>query len=372
MSEIDQDLRDRSAAGLDQSAGPRGRRMATVLAGAWRRSPPPLQMSAEALDEITLGLSRSKAGPLAWWRVRHSSLGSSPAGDRLRKAYHSHGLQTALHARNLARIVTRLRAGGVEPVLVKGPAIGRLYPERGLRPFEDLDLCVRPDQHGSASAIVDGWVGERSPVDLHRGFPRLYARSWDDLYSRSQLVTLSGIDVRVLGPEDHLRYLCLHQLKHGLPSPLWLCDIAVALESRPQAFDWDRALGPDPRQADWVACTIGLAHQLLGLPVDDTPVAVRAKGLPGWLARSVLEGWGRQCPPNYRGPELYPKTWDLLAQAPTTIRQYWPSPVAATVHLRMHFSKSPRMPVQVIDGLVRFVRFSLRRALGLRPDPGPH
>src|SRR5262249_46012446 len=250
---------DRSSHGLDELADPRGRRIATVLAGAWRDSARPLEMSPEALDESTLALLRSKAATLAWWRIRNSALRFSPAGDHLRKAYYHHGFLTALHARDLARIVTRLRAGGVEPVLVKGPAIGRLYPERGLRPFDDLDLCIRPDQHGSACEIVDGWVGEHSPVDLHRGFPRLYTRNWDDLYSRSQLVTLSGIDVRVLALEDHLRYLCLHQLKHGASSPVWLCDVAVALESRPQTFDWDCALGPDRRKADWVACTIGLA-----------------------------------------------------------------------------------------------------------------
>src|SRR5262249_2242433 len=156
----------------------------------------------------------------------------SPAADRLRGAYHSHGLQTALHARSLTRIVTRLRAGGVEPVLVKGLAIGRLYAERGLRPFEDLDLCVRPDQHGTASAILNDWAGEFSTVDLHRGFVwgglsqrdrrlgrRLHAPSWDDLYSRSQMATFGGIDVRVLAPEDHLRFICLHQLRHGVPIP---------------------------------------------------------------------------------------------------------------------------------------------------------
>src|SRR5262245_9390096 len=369
MVALDND--DRSSHGLDELADPRGRRIATVLAGAWRHSARPLEMSPEALDEITLALLRSKAAPLAWWRIRNSSLRVSRAGDHLRKAYYHHGFLTALHARDLARIVTRLRAGGVEYVLVKGPAIGLLYPERGLRPFEDLDLCVRPDRHGAASVIVDGWAGEHSPVDLHRGFAQLYTRSWDDLYARSQPLMFSGVEVRVLSPEDHLRYLCLHQLKHGLSSPLWLCDIAVALESRPQTFDWDCALGADHRRGDWVACTIGLAHQLLGVSIDDTPIAGRARTLPRWLVRSVLDGWGRQCSPNYR-PELHPKTWDILTRVPTTIRQYWPSPVAATVHLGMPFGNAPRMPIQVVDGFVRFCRFWVRRALGLRPAPGPN
>jgi hypothetical protein len=345
-----------------------GRQMTAVLAGSWRHSPAPLEMSAAALGQVTMGLLRSKAGALGWWRVRQSSLRTSPAGNRLREAYHNHSLQAALHGHRLSRIVTRLRQGGVEPLLVKGPAIARLYPERGLRPFEDLDFCVRPDQHAAAAAILNTGPEDLSPVDLHRGVTRFYARSWDDVYGRSQLVTFGAIDVRILAPEDCLRFHCLHQLRHGFPTPLWLCDVAVVLESRPAPFDWDLALGSDRRQADWVACTIGLAHQLLGVPVDDTPVAERARHLPKWLVSSVLEGWGRRCPADYQLPALSPDTWDLLARAPETIRQYWPSPVAATVHLRRSFGNFPRMPIQVVDAFARLVRFGFRRLLGRGPD----
>ncbi|MGH7789278.1 MAG: nucleotidyltransferase family protein [Candidatus Binatia bacterium] len=325
-------------------------------------------MSEEDLDDVTHGLLRSKTGSLAWWRVRGSPLRASAAGGRLRSAYENHGFQTAFHAGNLTRVVTRLREGGVEPVLVKGPAIARQYPERGLRPFGDLDLCVRPDQCATAAAILRGWVGEFTPVDLHSGFKELKPRRWDDVYARTQLATFGGIEVRLLAAEDHLRFLCLHLLRHGVPTPLWLCDVAVALESRPPQFDWDLVLGAERRPADWVACTIGLAHCALGATVDDTPAAGRAGRLPRWLVPSVLEGWGKQCPADYQAPELSPDVWSLLARGSATVRQYWPDPVAATVHLRRRFSNSPRMPIQVVDALARLARFSLRRLMGRRPD----
>ena len=344
-----------------------GAHMAAVLTGSWRRSPPPLDMSEETLDDVTLGLLRSKTGALAWWRVRRSSLRTSSAGERLRSAYHHHGFQTALHARNLARVVRRLREGGLDPLLVKGPAIGLLYPERGLRPFGDLDVCVRPDEYAKAAAVLQDWVGGFSPVDLHRGLARHYALGWDAVYGRSRLATFGGIEVRVMGPEDHLRFLCLHQLRHGIPTPLWLCDVAVALESRPENFDWNVALGPDRRRADWVVCTIGLAHRLLGADVDDTPAAGRSRRLPDWLAPSVLEGWGRHCSADYHAPELSPDVWDLVVSAPRTLRQYWPSPVAATVHLKRPFTNSPRMPIQLVDAVGRLMRFCFRRLSGQRP-----
>ena len=357
---------------IDRLAGPRGRRMAAVLAGAWRQTPPPLEMSPEALDDVTLGLLRSKAGALAWWRIRRSSLGTSPAGILLREAYNNHGLMTAVHAGNLTQVMRTLRAGGVDPILVKGPVIGRLYPERGLRPFEDFDLCVRPADFRGAAAILAGWGDAHSPVDLHQGFPEFPEPSWDDVYARSQLITFGGTEVRVPGPEDHLRLLCLHQMRHGMPKPLWLCDVAVVLESRAKTFDWDLALGRDRRQADWVACAIGLANQLLGVSVDDTPVADRAMHLPKWLVSSVLAGWGAQCPADYQPPQLTPNVRGLLARAPQTIRQYWPSPVAASVHLRRPFSNFPRMPIQVVDACWRLVRFSFRRLTGRGPGIDPH
>jgi hypothetical protein len=249
-------------------------------------------------------------------------------------------------------------------MLMKGPAIARLYAEKGLRPFDDLDVCVPQQQYAVALAMLSDWAPGLTPVDLHRGFPPLYARSWDELYNRSQLVPLGGIDVRVLSPEDHLRVLCLHQLKHGAPSPLWLCDVAVALETRPPAFDWDRVLGPNRRQADWVACAIGLAHQILEVPIDDTPVADRAKRLPGWLAPSVLRQWAHQTAADFHGPDTSAPAWRFLAQAPDTVRQYWPNPVAASVHLHVPFNGMPRLPIQVMDAFGRLIRFCVRRMLG--------
>jgi len=344
------------------------RRLVSVVAGAWRRSPPPIEMSAAALERITPGLLRSKTGALGWWRVRNSPLQTSAAASRLRDAYHHHSLQAALHGRNLIRVVTRLRAGSVEPLLMKGPAIARHYAERGLRPFSDLDLSVRPDQYAQALEILRDWTGEFSPVDLHRGFAPLYARSWDEMYARSELVTFGGVGVRVLGPEDHLRVLCLHQLKHGAPSPLWLCDVAVVLEGRAATFDWDRLLGPDRRRADWIACTIGLAYELLGVTIDDTPVVARARRLPRWMVPSVLQEWGRRAAADYESPDARAPTWHFVVRRHETVRQYWPSPLVASIHLHAPLNELPRIPIQAVDACGRLVRFCVRRLRGWEPE----
>jgi hypothetical protein len=103
-----------------------------------------------------------------------------------------------------------LRSAGVEPLLVKGWAVARLYPERGIRPYGDIDLCVRPEQHGVAVAALATLAAEAVVVDLHEGLPQLHRPSLEDVFERSQLVQLGEYDVRILGSEDHLRYMWIH------------------------------------------------------------------------------------------------------------------------------------------------------------------
>src|ERR1044072_8310450 len=56
----------------------RGRLVAQLLAGAWRRLPPPLTHSAEELAEIAPLLLKSGGGALAWCRVRNTDLRAAP------------------------------------------------------------------------------------------------------------------------------------------------------------------------------------------------------------------------------------------------------------------------------------------------------
>jgi Uncharacterised nucleotidyltransferase len=164
-------------------------------------------------------------------------------------------------------------------------------------------------------------------------------------------VSIGDTDVRILGPEDQLHYICLHFLRHGAWRPLWLCDIAAAVEARPENFDWHLCLGDDPLVADWVACAIGLAHQLLEARVDDTPVARRARNLPRWLVPAVLREWEA---PYF---ERHVPTGTLMealrhpASLPRALRVRWRNPVEATIRTRAPMNDLPRLPFQVYNVL---------------------
>jgi hypothetical protein len=268
-------------------------------------------------------------------------------GGLFRAQYRFNSLQAALHERNLKRAITLLRDAGIEPLLLKGWAIARLYPEAGMRPYVDLDLCVLPRDFARASAVLEQGNCDEWRVDLHNGFDKFYETRTDDIFARSRLVKLGDLDVRVLSREDDLRFLCLHLLRHGAVQPLWLCDVALLLDSIRDDFDWERCLTGSTRVADWIACACGLAHQLLGVDVEGTPVSRRAGALPNWLLSTVLEEWGT---PLKTLPQLIiflrdPRSW--LRELPKELPNHWPNPIEATMALRGSFSRTPRLPFQI-------------------------
>src|SRR5438094_3867792 len=265
----------------------KGTLIASVLAGSWRQFSSPLEISAAQLEIATPDLLASGAAALAWKRVGNSNLRSSPAAKELEQAYRLHSLQSAIHERDIQNVLAPLSRAGIDPVLVKGWAVARLYPESGLRPYGDIDLCVNPKQFAAAKAALSNEANQPQ-VDLHRGFAKLDTRSWDELYARSQLLKIEDVEVRVLGPEDHLRALCFHFLREGAWRALWLCDIAIAVESRPADFVWDLFTGRDSKRREWFACSIALAHHLLEADLDGVPEAIAKKRLPGWLVPAVL------------------------------------------------------------------------------------
>ena len=321
----------------------RGARVARLLSGAWRSSTPNLFRAPDDLAEITPLLLRSGAAGLAWRMIRNSAVRGSSAARQLQQAYRLYSLEAALHQRRLRQVIPVLRSFGAEPVLVKGWAIARFYAEPGLRPYCDLDLCVLPQHYAAARAALKSPETGGGTVDLHLGFGKFYERQTDQVFTRSQLVSLDGIDVRVLGAEDNLRFLCLHLLRHGAIRPLWLTDIAVLLETITGDFDWDRCLSGSRRHAKWVACAIGLAHHLLGADVHGIPVEARVKRLPSWLVPPVLKGWGTPC----ETPRQVASVLGHPIELSRELLHHWPNPIEATMTVEGSFNELPRLPYQL-------------------------
>ncbi len=334
-----------------------GELVAAVLTGGWRPDPPPPSLSPAALAEITPFLLKTGSGGLGWWRIRHSELRTSAAALRLKHAYISNVVKAELQERQIVEAFALLRSADIEPLLGKGWAVARLYPSAGLRSYTDIDLCVPAQERSRAASSLTDFIAEGCWLDLHTQF-RPLDRAVEELYLHSRLVRLGEVQVRVLGPEDQLRLLCLHMLYHAAFRPVWLCDLGLALESWPPDFDWDYFLSGKPRHSDWVLCALGLAHQLLGATLPNNPsLASRGDRLPSWLAPSVLEQWGKIEHYMYSLPmatHLRQRRGVLRA-----LRLRWPHPISATVRLGGPFNELPRLPFQVGECLRRTARFLL-------------
>ncbi len=272
--------------------------------------------------------------------------------ESLHAAYRMHALQGAVHEQQISLVVPLLREAGVEALLAKGWAATRLYPEPGLRPYGDLDLFVRPEQHTVArQALV---AGAPAPVDLHRGLADLDDHELEDVFARSRLVSLCDVEVRIPSAEDHLRLLCLHALRHGFSRALWLCDIAAALETRPADFDWDRLLAGDRRRSEAVVAALGLARAVLGAEPGTTPITARVQRLPPWLIPATLRQWGKGSGLREPMSSFLRRPRGALAE----LRKHWPNPIEGTMGVGAPWNAWPRLPFQLAHALLRAVRFA--------------
>lgn len=271
-----------------------GRLLANLLEGSWRSEPPKPALDEHQLAAILPFLATSGPAGLAWRKIRGTTLASTAVAGMLQATRRVQAVDGAIRESHLVRLLSR-ELRDADPILVKGWAHARLYPEANLRPYGDIDLYVRPERLDEARRACD----TAELIDPDRAVPidvqtvqDLPERSWDELYRRSRVFELGGCAVRVLGREDALRAACLHLLRHCGSNPLWLCDVAVMVEALPADFDWDYCLWGQAHRTQWVLAVIRLANQLLGADTSRCPEVVRGRALPGWFAKTVLERWG--------------------------------------------------------------------------------
>jgi hypothetical protein len=339
----------------------RGRSVAALLTGAWRASPPPLALAPAEIARVAPLVLATGAGAIAYWRLRSAGLQALPEADPFRQAYRLHTLEVAVQESRLPEAFARLRAAGIEPVLGKGWAVARHYPESGLRPYGDIDLFVLPDGYAAAAAALRVEGAAPLSVDLHSGWPDLDDRDPAGVLARSRTASLGGVDVRTFGPEDHLRLVSLHALRHGLERPLWLCDVAALVEGRPRDFDWDYFRKGEARRSEAITCALSLAARVLGADLGGAPPEMVGRAVPAWLEPAVLRQWGKGSV-RRRNIEQYLK---LPVATLRELPRHWPNPLLATMGLGAPFNELPRLPFQLAYAGARAVN-AVRRMWGRR------
>jgi hypothetical protein len=315
----------------------------------------PANLSLADFDVVTPLLYDSGAAGLGWWRVRDTELSKTSSGKLLHQAFRLLTLQARIHEQHIQKVFRSLRASNIEPILIKGWSVARRYPQIGLRPFGDIDLLIRPQQHLQAA-----WIGESGNLrdcstDFHPGAFELADRSVEGLFARSRLVRCDDEQVRVLSDEDQFALSAIHFLKHAAWRPLWLCDLALFLESMSAEFDWQLCLGTDERRANWILSAVALARDLLGAAISNERINQLAVS-PDWLVESVLRNWEepftvKHEPHNHAAPILsYLRSPRGLLK---DLRCRWPNPIQATVTVNGTFGSRRRRRYQFRNCLQR-------------------
>lgn len=268
-------------------------------------------------------------------------------------------LQVRMAEKRAVRAFELFRAAGIEPILIKGIAAGRYYPESQPRVAIDMDLAVAEHEFDRAFTIVVEHASEGLAIDVHRELRHLDTVAWDDLFAHSVEWELEGGAIRILRPEDHLRVLCVHWLTDGASNKERLWDIYYAVANRPPDFDWYRALDiVEPNRRRWIVCAIGLAHRYLGLDLTDTPIADEARDLPAWLVRTVEREWASET--KFVPLEQAFDKGELLKQLPRRLR---PDPIWATIQMNGSFDARTRVFYQIGSFFAR-IPGSMRRIFG--------
>lgn len=228
--------------------------------GIWRQLSDPVDQSSFLEAAV-----RHRVRPLLAWQLRK----------RGEWQEWPHALRTPLHASeraeaaieiarrgDLTMLLGALGAAGIPVLLLKGAAFAyALYPEPWLRPRQDTDLLISPNDVAKAGQVLEraGYQpvraargrliahqrlfvrhaggGLRSEYDLHwkPANPVALADlvSFQELFDASQAVSIGDVLVARMPQDAHALLLaCLHRAAHHHDSDdlLWLYDIHLLAE----------------------------------------------------------------------------------------------------------------------------------------------
>lgn len=272
--------------------------------------------------------------------------------------------------RELAAIWRVFREAGLHPILIKGWAAARYYPEPWTRSLGDFDLAFAADEYAAAETVrADNQLGR---TDLHRELRHLDSERWERLFGRSVEVECEGEMIRVLCPEDHLRVLCVHWLNDGGAYRDRLRDIGFLLTRHRGAFDWDLCMAPlTATRRRWIEVAVALADRYLDdADLSFVPFAATFGTVPDWVIRALEREWasGRRLVPLHF---VLNNPRELLLQLGKRLP---PNPIQSTIELEADINERPRAAIQAANLLRRIapsykrVWPALKRLVRARPE----
>lgn len=174
--------------------------------------------------------------------------------------------------RNLAimeeakEVIKELKSQGLDFIMLKGWILSQtVYENIGLRPMDDIDILIKKSQRKAIANILSSLGYERCfcrktndtylkkeimlYIDIHYEIITLTQLSkvvkWEeeDVWRNALQVEIDGEEVRTLGTEENIIYLCYHlTFQHGCLELLSLIDIYKVIEHYQDEINWEKVI----------------------------------------------------------------------------------------------------------------------------------
>ncbi|MFJ7934426.1 nucleotidyltransferase family protein [Sporosarcina sp. NPDC096371] len=262
--------------------------------------------------ELFLQLARHhRIYPLIYPKLSKMEVGEIPSQvlHTLGREYKENTFQMLNLSGEMERISKLFNENGIRSIFLKGPVIAdAIFGDISLRTSKDLDVlipksdvekteelllsCGYEKEGDHATFKMEMWrshhvsyyhTQKRIQIEIHWRFytPPAKEPSFDELWIRKRLSTLTSSAVYFLGEEDLFLYLVGHGAKHGWFRLRWLADIdqIIRNESYPVLVKNERHL---------VGQALILASQLLKTKIPEELVPLTTEKRSRKLARSAL------------------------------------------------------------------------------------
>jgi len=251
------------------------------------------------------------------------------------------------------------REQGIEPVLIKGWAAALEYPEKYMRLYGDIDLCVAPESFEKSRQLIVSEKVKKIQIDLHCGLRHLDTAGWETLFENSSVEYIDDVPVRILSREDHLRVLSVHWLTDGGAYKERLLDIFYLLQNHVDDFDWEKCFAAvDENRRQWIIKTIAVVHRYHKLDTTNMPFAEQLKTIPQWLSKALEKEWASDT-------KLQPihVFWDNKKEFWKQLKKRFPpNAIQATIEMEGKFDESSRIFYQLGSIFMRLMP-SIRRTI---------
>jgi len=175
--------------------------------------------------------------------------------------------QVLFHA--IAFLLRSFHTAGIRTMVLKGAALTMLhYRDYGLRPMNDFDILIYPDQVLSAVNLLQdlGWTPmefipteEYISVSYSHGFKNTNGQEFDlhwhllsqcrevnsdrDFWDGAEETKFHDVPTHVLNATDQLLHTCVHGARWNYIPPIrWVADAAIILDTSLAEIDWDRLI----------------------------------------------------------------------------------------------------------------------------------